>query len=299
MPNTIGNWKRNEAQRLERSRSSRSSRSSSSSSSRRSVPGMKELLPLMLTSTMSSEFVSRPPLISLLSPTFGSFGSPIDGQPSRSSTSTEYFDPAYDHNQNTTIPPEESYGNPIYSEPSSPGLSRAYFNEDGVVRFNSSPSGSTYDESRFVQTRAYFNEHDVAYSHSSPAGSTYDESIITDYESSADLKLESESRLASLLKERNERCQETPGIPSVNAESHPRHSGLSFQCLGDLLLVDESAWIGRHNRLNSATGSSDPLERAGVDIDGWISDSASSTYGDLDTSDDLLASFSILIPNMG
>lgn len=127
---------------MERSRSSASR--ASFGAHKRSVPGMKTLMPLKLLSPTLPEFDTWPSLEPSKRTTFGT---------RIASQDFEEFSEIGDRARDSMISRKRSQqyrDTPIYSEPGSPIPSRAYFSDDDVC-FNFSQPGSISDEEGIIQ----------------------------------------------------------------------------------------------------------------------------------------------------
>lgn len=223
-------------------------RTSSTNSMRRSVTGMKSLLPLKLSpAKLAEKEWPSLPSPSIQRSTFG-----IPAYTTRSTQSIR--ERRGRHKLPPTkvkIHPERYRDTPIYSDPGSPIPGRAYYTDDDVC-FNCSPPGSPCNES------CIFNEYEETYSdEGSDAGSV---------------------RFGSI--------PETSGYTDSRAStaSGERNSDLSFKCRGESdtagtsLFRDEAAWLSSsspcrsQHTLQPTTLVAMPPVR---DSQGWLDDTSS------------------------
>ncbi|KAE8443689.1 hypothetical protein EG329_001461 [Mollisiaceae sp. DMI_Dod_QoI] len=239
-------------------RSSSSASRSSFGTIKRSVPGMKNLLPLKLLPPTLPEFDIWP---SLEATKRSTFGTRIGSQDCEQSSDIG------DRARDSLISRKRSQqyrDTPIYSQPGSPIPSRAYFSEDDVG-FNCSQPESISEEDSIISLKDYNTEADnhnyreVEQFACSPTGVSQDPCIIPP----------------------------------------PRWSELSFQCSGEVLYEDESAWLRSPMSKNSSANDTilavdvrdeDFAERT---VESWLSDTSSS----FEHEDEFLACATALSPS--
>ncbi|KUJ13657.1 uncharacterized protein LY89DRAFT_671955 [Mollisia scopiformis] len=240
---------------------------SSSSASRlslgaikRSVPGMKALLPLKLLSPTLPEFDTWPSP----EPTKRStFGRRIISQDIEYSSIGDRARDSLKSRKRS----QQYRDTPIYSEPGSPVPSRAYFSENDVC-FNCSQPGSICDADELIQDFVALKGDKI--------------------EDNEDEEDDTEGTPCTV------KC--VSEAPSTNPT--PRWSELSFQCSGEALYENESVWLRSPMSKNSSVDEAlaDDIKDnqfAERTVESWLSDTSSS----FDHEDEILACATALSPS--
>ncbi|KAF8860000.1 hypothetical protein BDZ45DRAFT_688849 [Acephala macrosclerotiorum] len=211
---------------------------------KRSVPGMKTLMPLKLLSPTLPDFDTWPSLESSKRTTFGT---------RIVSQDFEEFSEIGDRARDSMISRKRSQqyrDTPIYSQPGSPIPSRAYFS-DNDVRFNFSQPGSISDEDGCIHDSVSLQED----------------------------KLEDDNHNQNDGEKTPCTVKNVPQRQFVTPTS--RWSDLSFQCSGEALFENEAAWLRSPMSKNSSADSTmlavdardNLVERI---VESWLSDTSSS-----------------------
>lgn len=230
---------------------------------KRSVPGMKTLLPLKLLSPTLPEFDTWPSPEPVKRSTFGT---------KIVSQYVEYTPAIGDRARDSLQSRKRSRqyrDTPIYSEPGSPVPSRAYFSDDDVG-FHCSQPRSICEADSIIQDFINLKEAET----------------IDDEEEEVSHHILIPNTLNPFTDRNQDRAEGTPCTVKCisrkpSATQTPRWSELSFQCSGEPLYENESIWLRSPMRkANSAKerlavdgGGGDYAERT---VESWLSDTSSS-----------------------